>query len=68
MHDAQLVQVLNRVNQLPQDASSFTFIEPLAANDMLEQLATLRVLHDQVDLHFRLDNLNLGILEGTSNS
>lgn len=57
MNDAQLVQVLNRIYQLPQYTPSFPLIQSLTTHNMFEELTTLGVLHYEVDLHLRLDNL-----------
>ena len=57
MADAALVDVLNTRDELLEDADGSLLVEALMLHDVVEQLSVHAVLHDQVELGLRLDNL-----------
>ena len=50
MHDVQLVDVLYARDDLLQEAAGVLLLEALVRDDVVEQLAAARVLHDQKQL------------------
>lgn len=50
MYDAQFVDVFNTRNQLLIHLCSFFFFQPPVFYDVLEQLTTRAVLHDEVEV------------------
>jgi hypothetical protein len=57
MADLQLVQVLDAGENLLQEASGLLLPDPLVGNNMVEELAATRILHNQEELFFGLNNL-----------
>lgn len=57
MYDFLLVTVLHRRDDLPKLGSRLFFFHPAVQNQIIEYLATARVLHHQVQGFFRLDHL-----------
>jgi len=58
MDDAVLVNVLNSCQNLLHEGHCFLLVEPLSFDDVVEEFATLCVLHDEVDICFGLDDLD----------
>lgn len=56
VHNAQLVQVLDRALDLLEEFASLFFLKLLLFDDVVEQLAPRYVLHDQEELLRRLDD------------
>lgn len=46
MNDAELVQVLDPSQELPEELASFYFLEPFLFDDEFEELSLGNVLHD----------------------
>lgn len=65
MHDAELVQVFNTTNYLLEKPTCFHFLELLLLNDIVKELTTADVLHDQKQLLGCLDDFkklnNIGV-------
>ena len=59
MHDPQLVYILDAVDQLLVEAARVVFLDARICNDKVEQLAAARVLHHEVQLLGRLDDLRV---------
>jgi hypothetical protein len=57
MADLQLVQVLDAGENLLQEASGLLLPDPLVGNNMVKELAATRILHNQEELFFGLNNL-----------
>lgn len=55
MANAQFVQVLDARDKLEQELGGFLLSNPLAIDDVLEQLAAPRILHDQIELFLRFN-------------
>ena len=57
MHDSILVDVLDPSQDLLHKMDSFLLVESLTLNYVVEEFASLRVLHYQVDVRFGLNYL-----------
>ena len=57
MANATLVNVLNTRDDLLEELAGLLFLQLFAFNDVLKELATQRILHDQKQLARSLDNL-----------
>ena len=57
MANAQFVQVFDSRDKLEQELGRLLFSDSLPVDDVLEQLTTSCILHDQVKLFLSLDNL-----------
>lgn len=62
MNDAQLVKVFNACYDLMEEFASLGLFDPLVLHNVVKELASTRILHDQVELLGRLDNLLKEIL------
>ena len=60
MHDVELVHVLDAGEELLQEARGLLLLDAAVRDDVVEELAARRVLHDQVELLVRLDDLRAG--------
>ena len=57
MDDAKLVKVFNTSYDLMEEFASLGLFDPLVLHDVVKELASTRILHDQVELLGGLDNL-----------
>ena len=58
MGDALRVQVLESVDNLSKESASFLLIKPFFAYDVVEQLTSLGIFHDQIDAFGVFNDLN----------
>lgn len=58
MHDPVLVHVLHTHKYLLHESDSFSLIKPSSTDNVVEQLSPFCVLHDQMDISGRLNNLH----------
>ena len=58
MHDSIFMDVLYTWKDLLHEADCLKLVDPLVFYDVVEELAALRVLHDQMDRRFCFDDLN----------
>ena len=58
MADSALVDVLDACDQLVKDANCSFFVEALVLHDIVKQFPVDAVLHNEVQLRLRLDDLN----------
>ena len=56
MDDAVLVNVLDASEYLLHELDGFGFVEAFSFNDVIEEFAAFRVLHDEVDVGFGFDD------------
>ena len=65
MHNVELVNVLDARHELLQEARSLLLLHAAVRDNVVEQLAARRVLHDEAELLVGLDDLRRGeALEG----
>ena len=57
MHDSELVDVLDAGDDLLEEAAALGLLDARLLDDVVEKLAAVRVLHDEVQLLGRLDDL-----------
>lgn len=57
MDDVELVQILHTTNNLVEELERLGLFDALVLHDVVEELASISVLHDQVKLLGRLDDL-----------
>ena len=60
MDDAKLVEVLDAVNNLLEEAASVALLDPVVLDDVVEELSARSVLHNKVELFGGLDDLVVG--------
>ena len=57
MDDAKLVKVFNTSYDLMEEFACLCLFDPLVLHDEVKELPSTRILHDQVELLWCLDNL-----------
>ena len=57
MDDVELVKVLNSSDDLMKEFESLRLLHSLVLNNVIEELSSICVFHDQVKLLWRLDDL-----------
>ena len=60
MDDAKLVEVLDAVNNLLEEAASVALLDPVVLDDVVEELSARSVLHNKVELFGGFDDLVVG--------
>ena len=56
MNYSELVQIFDSSNYLVEKPASFRFFDPLVLNNKIKELTATCILHDQIELLWRLNN------------
>ena len=56
MHDVQLVKILHSGDDLVKEFEGLRLLNTLVLDDVVEELASIRILHDKIELLWRLND------------